>query len=153
MTYKYNHRTLYILFPRFVAEELKRGNAVVPEHFNSVTIYFSDVVDFTSISAESTPLEVIIDMVGKDLITEQFDRSGNIFSKTKALTYLNLVLHMKSSFPKRDKCHSKKMSLPCQYQLLGKNSSCINTSKYIYTYEKLFLKTPSPNCITNNFFW
>ncbi|XP_041366765.1 atrial natriuretic peptide receptor 1-like [Gigantopelta aegis] len=50
---------LYEILPSSVANQLKQGLAVIPETFEAVTIYFSDIVGFTSICAASLPMEII----------------------------------------------------------------------------------------------
>lgn len=50
---------LYRMLPRTVADKLKLGQGVEPETFESVTIFFSDVVSFTTLASRCTPLQVV----------------------------------------------------------------------------------------------
>lgn len=42
-----------------MAESLKRGDLIKPELYRKVAVYFSDIVGFTTLASESTPLEVV----------------------------------------------------------------------------------------------
>ncbi|XP_021700772.1 guanylate cyclase 32E isoform X2 [Aedes aegypti] len=47
------------MLPRSVAESLMRGERVEAENFDCVTIFFSDLVGFTELCAQSNPFEVV----------------------------------------------------------------------------------------------
>uniref|UniRef100_A0AC34RLA2 Guanylate cyclase n=1 Tax=Panagrolaimus sp. JU765 TaxID=591449 RepID=A0AC34RLA2_9BILA len=50
---------LYRMLPKQVADNLKLGRSVEPENYENVTIFFSDVVQFTNLAAKCTPLQVV----------------------------------------------------------------------------------------------
>ena len=47
------------MLPKMVADRLKAGLSVDPELYESVTIYFSDIVGFTEMCAELKPVQII----------------------------------------------------------------------------------------------
>uniref|UniRef100_A0A182V862 guanylate cyclase n=1 Tax=Anopheles merus TaxID=30066 RepID=A0A182V862_ANOME len=49
---------LFQMLPPTVATQLKQAQTVPAEYYSAVTIFFSDIVGFTEIAAECTPLEV-----------------------------------------------------------------------------------------------
>ncbi len=51
-------KLLYQMLPPIVADRLREKKPITAEMFESVTIFFSDIVGFTSISAVITPMQV-----------------------------------------------------------------------------------------------
>ena len=58
------------VFPEHIAESLRKGKKVEPEHREMVTIFFSDIVGFTNISSTLPPIK-ISDML--DRLYHEFD--------------------------------------------------------------------------------
>ncbi|XP_055341662.1 atrial natriuretic peptide receptor 1-like isoform X2 [Paramacrobiotus metropolitanus] len=54
-----SEQLLYQILPRTVVDQLKRGEHVKPENYDAVTVYYSDIVSFTTLSSRSLPTEVV----------------------------------------------------------------------------------------------
>ena len=67
------------MLPKEVAEQLKINRQVKAEQYDCVTIFFSDIVGFTEISARSSPLEVV------DMLNSLY-RSVQVYNFTDTYT-------------------------------------------------------------------
>ncbi|HKG54095.1 MAG TPA: adenylate/guanylate cyclase domain-containing protein [Anaerolineales bacterium] len=68
-------KLLYNILPERIAEKLKLSGETIAEEFNSATVLFADIVNFTPISARFGPREVV------DMLNEVFSHFDELVDK------------------------------------------------------------------------
>jgi len=71
------------ILPEPIAERLKQGEEMIADHFDSVTVLFADIADFTPLSARLSPQRVVEAL---DAVFSEFDKIAGRFELEKIKT-------------------------------------------------------------------
>lgn len=123
-----NEELLENILPRKIIEELRDTGHTEPEHFKNVAILFTDIVNFTSISKNMSPDDLINEL--NDIFTN-FDtiieKHNCVRIKTIGDAYMAVC-----GLPQEDSCSTKNIvaaAIECRNYLLNRNQ----TSKHQWT--------------------
>lgn len=126
-----SNNLLYSMLPREVADTLRSGKAYEPQDHENVTLFFSDVVGFTQMSAELDPWEVI-DMLNS--LYTVMDFLAARFNLYKVETIGDAYMCC-SGLPKEDERHCENIA---NFSLAVKR--CVNLVKSPLTGEPIRLR-------------
>ncbi len=69
---------LHQILPASIANRLKMNLPVEPEHYERVTIYFSDILGFTVLAGMCSPIQVRVIQVGSPIQAGDYSISQNL---------------------------------------------------------------------------
>ena len=104
---KNSHVSLFDIFPRHVAEALRDGRKVEPEHKDVVTIFFSDIVGFTDMSSKMDPSKVAKML---DRLYHKFDALSHEFEIFKVETIGDAYMAVTNLVTKQSHDHAKRIA-------------------------------------------
>eukprot|EP00980_Cylindrotheca_fusiformis_P018327 scaffold5977_cov98-Cylindrotheca_fusiformis.AAC.4 len=99
--------SLFDIFPRHIAEALRDGRAVEPEHRDMVTIFFSDIVGFTQLSAELPPRKVALLL---NRLYTKFDALSRKHDVFKVETIGDAYMAVTNLVKNQEKDHAKRIA-------------------------------------------
>lgn len=80
-----NEQILYKLMPKFVADQLRRNETIMPQSFEAVTIFFSDIVGFEQFASMMQPNQLV------ELLNELYSRFESIINSFDVIKIETIV--------------------------------------------------------------
>ncbi|CAJ1951408.1 unnamed protein product [Cylindrotheca closterium] len=99
--------SLYDIFPKHVAQALREGRAIEAEHHDMVTIFFSDIVGFTQLSAELEPRKVA-DLLNR--LYTKFDALSRKYDVFKVETIGDAYMAVTNLVKEQESDHAKRIA-------------------------------------------
>ncbi|CAB9527432.1 Ephrin type-B receptor 3 (Fragment) [Seminavis robusta] len=118
-----NSVSIFDIFPRHIAEALRDGRTVEPEHKDSVTIFFSDIVGFTTISTELEPRKVA-DML--DRLYTKFDALSAKWDVFKVETIGDAYMAVTNLIKDQPDCHANRIAEFSKEAIVAANETYID---------------------------